>query len=191
MWRYATCKMPKRHSPSSEKCRKQIQAIDHWRAVCGESCKHGSGGAHGKGPEGTSPGAYPTGGCVGVVGPTRATFWAIQRTTRFALGPGKRAGDHLMGDEFVAKGPVRLQVFVHGTRPVARVDIIKDFRYVYSTEPKAQQVGFQWTDDERDRPPGLSWYLSFSARKGTTFTASGAHPSWEHSCRPKRPSPLC
>jgi hypothetical protein len=55
-----------------DQCRKQIQAIDHWRAVCGESCKHGSGGAHGKGPEGTSPGAYPTGGRVGVVGPTRA-----------------------------------------------------------------------------------------------------------------------
>ena len=26
------------------------------------------GEAHGKGPQGTSPGAYPTGGCVGVVG---------------------------------------------------------------------------------------------------------------------------
>jgi putative transposase len=33
-------------------------------------------------------------------------------------------------------------------------------------------------------------FLSFSARKGITFTASGAHPSWEHSCRPNRPSPL-
>ena len=31
------------------------------------------GEAHGKGPQGTSPGAYPTGGSVGVVGPKRAT----------------------------------------------------------------------------------------------------------------------
>ena len=41
-----------------------------------------------------------------------------------------------MGDEFDADGPVRLKVLVHGTRPIARVDIIKDFVYVYSTEPK-------------------------------------------------------
>ena len=47
-----------------------------------------------------------------------------------------RSGDHLMGDEFDADGPVRLKVLVHGTRPIARVDIIKDFGYVYSTEPR-------------------------------------------------------
>ena len=40
-----------------------------------------------------------------------------------------------MGDEFDADGPVRLKVLVHGTRPIARVDVIKDFVYVYSTEP--------------------------------------------------------
>ena len=48
-----------------------------------------------------------------------------------------RSGDHLMGDEFDADGPVRLKVMAHGTRPIARVDIIKDFVYVYSTEPEA------------------------------------------------------
>ncbi len=69
-----------------------------------------------------------------------------------------RSGDHLMGDEFTADGPVRLKVFIHGTHPVARVDVIKDFHYVYSTEPKVQKVSFQWTDDEKERPPGLSWY---------------------------------
>ncbi len=69
-----------------------------------------------------------------------------------------RSGDHLMGDEFEATGPVKLDVFVQGTRPVARVDIIKDFHYVYSTEPRMQQVAFQWTDEEKDRPAGLSWY---------------------------------
>src|SRR5581483_11939282 len=57
-----------------------------------------------------------------------------------------RSGDHLMGDEFPADGPVRLEVSIHGTRPLARVDIIKDFRYVYSTEPKAPKVSFRWTD---------------------------------------------
>ncbi|MHC5540182.1 hypothetical protein ACYOEI_18335, partial [Singulisphaera rosea] len=68
-----------------------------------------------------------------------------------------RAGPHIMGDEFRADGPVRLKVFVHGTRPIARVDIIKDFVYVYSTEPGRERVEFEWKDDEK-RPPGLSWY---------------------------------
>ncbi len=70
-----------------------------------------------------------------------------------------RSGDHLMGDEFSAPlgTPVTLSVLVHGTRPLARVDVIKDFVYVYSTEPKTPRVAFSWTDDEA-RPAGLSWY---------------------------------
>jgi len=68
-----------------------------------------------------------------------------------------RSGDHIMGDEFNADGPVRLKVLVHGTRPIARVDVIKDFVYVYSTEPKQPRVEFQWQDGEK-RGPGLSWY---------------------------------
>ena len=68
-----------------------------------------------------------------------------------------RSGEHIMGDEFESDGPVRLKVLVHGTAPIARVDIIKDFVYVYSTEPHRDRVEFSWTDEEA-RPPGLSWY---------------------------------
>ena len=63
-----------------------------------------------------------------------------------------RSGEHLMGDEFDADGPVKLKVLVHGTRPMARVDIIKDFRYVYSTEPGRAQVEFA-VDRRRSGPP--------------------------------------
>lgn len=68
-------------------------------------------------------------------------------------------GRFMMGDEFDAPagGPVRLKVLVHGTAPVARVDIIKDFVYVYSTGPKSERVAFEWADNEV-RGPGLSWY---------------------------------
>jgi hypothetical protein len=68
-----------------------------------------------------------------------------------------RSGAHLMGDEFEAEGPVRLKVLVHGTRPITRVDIIKDFGYVYSTEPRTERVAFEWSDEE-PRAAGLSWY---------------------------------
>ena len=55
-------------------------------------------------------------------------------------------------------GPSSSRCSSAAPRPVARVDIIKDFRYVYSTEPKNEQVEFEWTDDEQGRPAGLSWY---------------------------------
>jgi hypothetical protein len=89
-----------------------------------------------------------------------------------------RSGDHLMGDEFRAEGPVQLKVMVHGTRPIARIDIIKDFRYVYSTEPKAQRVSFQWTDDEKDRPAGLSWYYVRAIQDDGQL--AWASPFWVH-----------
>ncbi len=68
-----------------------------------------------------------------------------------------RSGEHIMGDEFATDEPVRLKILAHGTQPIARIDIIKDFAYVYSTEPGRPRVEFTWTDEEK-RPPGLSWY---------------------------------
>jgi hypothetical protein len=68
-----------------------------------------------------------------------------------------RSGEHLMGDEFTTDRPVTLDIRVHGTAPIARIDIIKDFVYVYSTAPHRARAEFRWTDDER-RGPGTSWY---------------------------------
>jgi hypothetical protein len=89
-----------------------------------------------------------------------------------------RSGDHLMGDEFDADGPVKLKVYVQGTAPVARVDVIKDFKYVYSTEPGKEQVEFQWTDDERGRPAGLSWYYVRAVQADGQL--AWASPIWVH-----------
>jgi hypothetical protein len=69
-----------------------------------------------------------------------------------------RSGEHLMGDEFDATGPVTLKINAHGTGPIKRIDIVKDFVYAYSTEPKSDRVSFTWTDEERGRPAGLNWY---------------------------------
>jgi hypothetical protein len=89
-----------------------------------------------------------------------------------------RSGEHLMGDEFDADGPVKLKVNIRGTSPVARVDIIKDFKYAYTTEPKEAQVAFQWTDDERGRPAGLSWYYVRAIQ--TDGELAWASPIWVH-----------
>ncbi len=90
-----------------------------------------------------------------------------------------RSGEHLMGDEFTAGGPVKLGVFIRGTSPIARVDIIKDFKYVYSTEPGKAQVEFAWTDDEQGRPPGLSWYYVRAIQRDGEL--AWASPIWVHS----------
>jgi hypothetical protein len=89
-----------------------------------------------------------------------------------------RSGDHLMGDEFDARGPVQLKVLVHGTGPIARVDVIKDFRYAFSTEPHQPRVEFQWTDAERGRPAGLSWYYVRAIQQDGEL--AWASPIWVH-----------
>jgi len=71
-----------------------------------------------------------------------------------------RMGDAIMGDEVQFKrGDKRepkLSVRIIGTAPLARVDVIKDFGFVYSTESKDPTLQFDWTDP--DPRPGLSWY---------------------------------
>ena len=62
-----------------------------------------------------------------------------------------------MGDEFTAQGPPRLRVVAHGTGPIARVEIIKDFHHVYSVEPGKPRVEFSWTDEDGINR-GPSWY---------------------------------
>ncbi len=57
-----------------------------------------------------------------------------------------RMGQHFMGDEFKLARPQPLRVMARGARPVARIDIIKDSKVIYSTDPKQQKVEFEYTD---------------------------------------------
>jgi len=96
-----------------------------------------------------------------------------------------RSGEHLMGDEFDAQGPVTLKVSAHGTGPIKKVDIVKDFVYAYSTEPKSDRVSFTWTDMERGRPAGLSWYyVRVEQEDGELAWGS---PMWVHAPRTNSP----
>ncbi len=71
-----------------------------------------------------------------------------------------RLGEHVMGDELVYRAGGRTQptfrVRVHGTGPLERVDIIKDFVYAYTTAPEDSSTELDWTDP--DPRPGASWY---------------------------------
>ncbi len=57
-----------------------------------------------------------------------------------------RMGRHFMGDEFAMTKAEPIRVHLRGTRPIARVDVIKDSQVIYSTEPKQQNVSFEFRD---------------------------------------------
>ncbi len=59
-----------------------------------------------------------------------------------------RSGDHLMGDEFKTSRKPVLQFRVIGTKPVTKVDVIRDSKVVKSYEPKQAEVKEEWTDPE-------------------------------------------
>jgi hypothetical protein len=91
-----------------------------------------------------------------------------------------RCGEHLMGDEFDASGPVTLKVLAHGTGPIERVDIIKDFVFAYSVQPGKQRVAFEWTDDEKRL--GLSWYYVRAIQKDGQL--AWGSPMWIRTAAP-------
>jgi hypothetical protein len=65
-------------------------------------------------------------------------------------------GEHFMGDEFALTAAQPLRVKVRGTRAIARVDVIKDSKVIYSTSPKQQNVELEYTD--KDSVAGRHYY---------------------------------
>jgi hypothetical protein len=62
-----------------------------------------------------------------------------------------------MGDEFSTKEPPILDIYVVGTAPIARMHIIKDFKHVYTTEPKRREAKLRWQDNDIEMGKA-SWY---------------------------------
>jgi hypothetical protein len=56
--------------------------------------------------------------------------------------------EHLMGEAFAAGAAPKLLVKVLGTSRIDRVEIIKDGKFVYRTEPEAQSAEFTFVDQE-------------------------------------------
>jgi len=57
-----------------------------------------------------------------------------------------RMGDYFMGDEFSLTKSKPIKVRARGTRPVVKVEILKDSKVIYSTSPNLQNVDFEFTD---------------------------------------------
>ncbi len=65
--------------------------------------------------------------------------------------------NRMMGDEFTVREPPKLDIYVVGTAPIARLHIIKDFKHVYTTEPKRREVKLSWQDNAVEKGK-VSWY---------------------------------
>jgi hypothetical protein len=67
-----------------------------------------------------------------------------------------RMGSHFMGDEFDLAAPAPIRVRVQGTKPIAWVEILKDSKVIYSTQPKQRQADFEFID--KAEAPGRHYY---------------------------------
>jgi len=75
-----------------------------------------------------------------------------------------RCGDAMMGDEITSAKVPKLDVFVHGTAPIARIDIVRQIgkdlpTYVYNTAPKKDQVRLSWSDDDAQAGQTVMYYV--------------------------------
>jgi hypothetical protein len=86
-----------------------------------------------------------------------------------------RSGTHLMGDVFSTGEMPNLHVKLSGTTKFARVVIVKDNRYVYSTEPHAATVDFSWRDNAPSKGKQSYYYVRGEQEDGELVWAS---PMW-------------
>ncbi|HIE52538.1 MAG TPA: hypothetical protein EYP85_12335 [Armatimonadetes bacterium] len=86
-----------------------------------------------------------------------------------------RSGEHLMGDEFTTSAPPRLDISVVGTAPVARIAIVRDNEYVYTTAPNQTEVQFTWTDTAPKVGQMSYYYVRIEQADGKLAWAS---PMW-------------
>src|SRR5262249_31965965 len=85
-----------------------------------------------------------------------------------------RSGDHLMGDEFATRQAPRLQVRATGTRPIAKVIVVKDNQVVYTATPGKPEVDLTWMDNEA-RAGTSYYYVRLEQEDGQLAWAS---PIW-------------
>jgi hypothetical protein len=86
-----------------------------------------------------------------------------------------RSGDHMMGDVFATPAPPALRVKLAGTAKFARVHVIKDNAYVYSTEPGSADVQFAWVDNSAVPGKKSYYYVRGEQEDGQIAWAS---PMW-------------
>jgi hypothetical protein len=86
-----------------------------------------------------------------------------------------RSSDHIMGDAFSTDSLPVLQVKLTGKQPFAKVNIIKDNRYVYTASPNTAQVEFTWRDTAPTAHKTSYYYVRGEQQDGQIVWVS---PMW-------------
>ena len=75
-----------------------------------------------------------------------------------------RLGEAIMGDETTVSGKPELRIVVHGTAPIARIDIVRQVgsnapAYAYAFEPHRRDVDVRWVDEEAKAGTRYMYYV--------------------------------
>ncbi|MGH8337675.1 MAG: hypothetical protein ACRETL_12830, partial [Gammaproteobacteria bacterium] len=84
------------------------------------------------------------------------------------------SGDHVQGDIFETSQRPRVEVHIEGTGAVAKVEVIKNNKFVFSSQPNQDSVNFVYED--RDAQPGESYYYVRIQQANTQMAWSS--PMW-------------
>jgi hypothetical protein len=85
------------------------------------------------------------------------------------------SGPHMMGDEFSTADPPALKVKLRGTSKFAKVTIIRDGKFVYSSSPNMQEVEFSWRDNQPQKDKTSYYYVRGEQDDGEIVWVS---PMW-------------
>jgi hypothetical protein len=85
------------------------------------------------------------------------------------------SGAHMMGDEFSIADPPTLNIKLRGTSKFAKVIIIRDGKFVYSTSPETQEVEFSWRDNQPQKDKTSYYYVRGEQDDGEIVWVS---PMW-------------
>ncbi len=86
-----------------------------------------------------------------------------------------RSGPYIMGDAFSTAEQPSIHVKLEGTSKFAKVVVVKDNKYVYSTQPGSDQVEFSWRDNAPTKGKTSYYYVRGEQDNGEIVWAS---PMW-------------
>src|ERR1051326_4849114 len=86
----------------------------------------------------------------------RHTYGATDNIVLDFRARDRRGHEWMMGDAFDAPAAPVMHVKVMGTGTIESVEIIKDGKFIYRTEPKKDTAEFDYTDSAPGK--GESWY---------------------------------
>ncbi len=86
-----------------------------------------------------------------------------------------RSGNHMIGEEFETADLPTLNVKLVGTAPFGKVHIIKDNRFVYTTQPNNAEVEFTWRDTSAETGKTSYYYVRGEQQDGEIVWVS---PMW-------------